>query len=259
MAIIIPLVYQNRSVAYNESMSTRRAKQLIYGALYLVLLAALVAIVYFAVKLITPAPVVVAPCTSNCMPTDASAITTSTVQTFVSSAGHYTFLVQIANTSPGYAAQYFDYSINLYDASGTVIQSVSGSSFVYANETKYLVVPNVAIATPFVGAGLVITNPYWVASATLGSLPQFNTENIVTDAASSTVSVSGQIANANISTFRYVFVDVIFTGADGSPAGASQTEIDNVAPGNTVDFSVMYPQTGGINPAASRVLVYGLK
>ncbi len=236
MAIIIPLVYQNAVLPYNVFMSTRRAKQLIYGALYLVLLAALVAVVYFVVKLIVPTPVTVAPCTSDCMPTDASAIVTSTVQTFVSSPGHYTFLAQIANTSPGYAAQYFDYAIDLYDASGTVIQSIPESSFVYASETKYLVVPNVAIAAPFVSAGLVIANPYWVASATLGSLPQFSKENIVTGATSSTVSVSGQIANANISTFRYLFVDVIFTGTNGSPAGASQTEIDNVAPGNTVDF-----------------------
>jgi hypothetical protein len=259
MAIIIPLVYQNRSVAYNVLMSTRRAKQLIYGALYLILLVALVAIVYFLVRLIAPAPVTVAPCTENCMPVDASAIVTSTVQTFVSSTGRYTFLAQIANTSPGYAAQYFEYAIDLYDASGTVIQSIPGSSIVYASETKYLVVPNVAIATPPVSVGLVITNPSWAASASLGSLPQFSTENITTGATSSTVSVSGQVANANISTFRYLFVDVIFTGTNGSPAGASQTEIDNVAPGKTVDFSVMYPQTGGINPAASRVLVYGLK
>jgi hypothetical protein len=240
-------------------MSTRRAKQLIYGALYFILLAALVAVVYFAVRLVAPAPITVTPCTSDCIPTDASAIVTSTVQTFVSSPGHYTFLTQIANTSPGYAAQYFDYAIDLYDASGTVIQSIPESSFVYASETKYLVVPNVAIVTPFVSTGLVITNPYWVPSATLGSLPQFSTENIATGVTSSTVSVSGQIANANISAFRYVFVDVIFTGTNGSPAGASQTEIDNVAPGKTVDFSVMYPQTSAIDLAASQVLVYGLK
>jgi hypothetical protein len=239
-------------------MSTRRAKQLIYGVLYLILLIALVAIVYFMVRLVAPAPVAVAPCTENCMPVGASAIATSTVQWFLSSPGHYTFLTQIANTSPGYAAQYFDYAIDLYDASGTVIQSIPGSSFVYANETKYLVVPNVAAVTP-ISVGLVITNPSWVPSATLGALPQFNQENITTGMTSSTVSVSGQIANTNLSSFRYVFVDVIFVGTDGSPAGASQTEIDNVVPNKTVDFSVLYPQTGAINPALAQVLVYGLK
>jgi hypothetical protein len=240
-------------------MSTRHAKQLIYGAFYLILLALFVWLVYLVVMLFNPAPTVVAPCTENCIPTDASAIVTSTVRSFVSSPGHYTFLAQIANTSGGYAAQYFNYSIDLYDASGTVLQSIPGSSFIYASETKYLVVPNVAVATPFVSAGVVISNSYWVPSATLGAPPQFNKENITTGATSSTVSVSGQITNSNISTFRYVYVDVLFKGADDSPAGASQTVLNNVGPNKTVDFSVLYPQTGAINPAANQVLVYGLK
>ena len=246
-------------MAYNVLMSTRRAKQLIYGALYLVLLVALVAVIYFVVRFVAPAPVVVTPCTENCIPVDASAIATTSLQAFVSAPGHYTFLTQIANTSGGYAAQYFDYSINLYDASGTVIQSIPESSFVYANETKYLVVPNTALSVPFINAGIAIANVYWVPSATLGALPQFSKENLSTGATSSTVSVSGQITNSNISTFRYVYVDVIFSGADGSPAGASQTVLNNIAPGNTVGFTVLYPQTGAINPAANQVLVYGLK
>ncbi|MDR3582140.1 MAG: hypothetical protein P4L67_02590 [Candidatus Pacebacteria bacterium] len=239
-------------------MSTRRAKQLIYGVLYLIILMALVALVYFVVQLVAPAPAAVAPCTENCMPVGASAIVTSTVQTFVTAPGHYTFLTQIADASAGYAAQYFDYSIDLYNASGTVVQSIPGSSFIYANQTKYLVVPNVT-APAFVGAGVSISNVYWVPSATLGALPQFSKENITTVMVTSPVSVSGQITNSNLSTFRYVYVDVIFLGADKRPIGASQTVLNDVAPNSTVDFSVLYPQTGAIDPTANQILVYGLK
>ncbi len=252
-------VYQNRSVAYNEPMSIRRAKQLIYGALYLVLLVAFVAVIYFIVGLFTPKAPVAVSCTGECMPVGADSITTSTVQAFVSSPGHYTFLGRITNTNSDYAAEYFDYAIDLYDASGTVIQSIPGSSFVYASQTKYLMAPNVTVPAPFISAGIVISNVYWVTSATLGVAPQFSVENVTTNMASSTVSVSGQLTNSNIATFNYVYIDVIFTGSDGSPVAASQTELSNVAPNKTVDFSVLYPQTGGINPAANQILVYGLK
>lgn len=241
-------------------MSTRRAKQLIYGALYLILLVFLLWIAYLVVMLFVPKAPVVVSCTENCMPVGADSIATSTVHTFVSSPGHYTFLVQIVNTSTAYAAEYFDYSIDLYDASGTVVQSVPGRSFIYASESKYLVVPNVAISAPFISAAIAsFSNVSWVPSATLGVAPQFSKQNVTTGGTSSTVSVSGRIANINIANFRYVYVDVIFVGADGSPAGASQTILNNVAPNKAVDFSVIYPQTGGINPAANEVLVYGLK
>jgi hypothetical protein len=193
------------------------------------------------------------------MPVGADSIATTTVRTFITSPGHYTFLEQIANTNEDYAAEYFDYSIDFYNASGTVIQSIPGSSFIYANQTKYLVVPNQTVADPGVATGFTIKNVYWVSGDTLGALPQFNVQNLQTGATSGTVSVSGQITNGAIATFKYVFVDVIFKGADGGPIGATQTEIDNVGPGQTVPFSVFYPANAAINPANSQPFVYGIK
>ncbi len=240
-------------------MSTRRAKQIIYGALYAVILVLVCAAIYGIFRLFSPATPVVVPCTSDCVPVGADSITTSTVATFITSPGHYTFLEQIVNTNQDYAAEYFDYSIDFYDASGTVIQSVPGSSFIYANQTKYLVVPNQVVADPGVAMGFTINNVYWVSGDTLGVLPQFNVQNLQTGMTSTTVSVSGQITNDAIAAFQYVFVDIIFKGADGGPVGATQTDIDNVTPGQTVNFSVFYPASAAINPANNQVLVYGIK
>jgi len=240
-------------------MSTRRAKQLIYGVFYLVILALIVAAGYGIFRLFSPVAPVTPPCTSNCMPVGANSIATSSVQVFVTSPGHYTFLEQIVNTNENYAAQYFDYSIDFYNASGTVIQSIPGSSFIYANQTKYLVVPNQTVADPGVATGFTIKNVYWVSGDTLGALPQFNVQNLQASMTSGTVSVSGQITNTAIAAFQYVFVDVIFKGADGGPVGATQTEINNIGAGQTVPFSVFYPASAAINPANSVPFVYGLK
>lgn len=240
-------------------MSTRRAKQIIYGAFYLVFLALICAAIYGIFRLVSPAAPAVASCTSDCMPVGAGSIATSSVQTFITSPGHYTFLEQIANTNEDYAAEYFDYAVDFYDASGTVIQSIPGSSFVYGAQTKYLVVPNQTVADPGVATGFTVSNVYWVASSTLGALPQFNVQNLQTGMTSTTASVSGQITNTAIATFQYVFVDVIFAGPDGSPVGATQTELNDVGPDQTVNFSASYPANAAINPANHQVLVYGIK
>lgn len=240
-------------------MSTRLAKQIIYGALYIVILALFVGAVYGIFRLFSPAAVAPVVCTENCMPVGADSIATTSVKTFITSPGHYTFLEQITNTNEGYAAEYFDYDIDFYDASGTVIQSVPGSSFIYPNQTKYLVVPNQMVANPGVGMGFTIKNVYWVSGDTLGALPMFAVQNQQVGMTSSTVSVSGQITNTAIAAFKYVFVDIIFKGPNGEPVGATQTEINNVGAGQTVDFSVSYPANAAINPANSQPFVYGLK
>lgn len=243
-------------------MSTRRAKQIVYGMFYILLWAIFAAVVWFAVTLVAPAAPVVVPCTvSTCAPTGTAPLAVSPVQTFLSSPGHYTFLVQVQNTDPAYAASYFDYAVNLRDASGTVLQSFPGSSFIYAGQSKYLVVPNAAVGEPFVSADLTIADAYWAATPSLGSIPSFAYENMAAGSTSSTVSVSGELTNANLSATRYVFVDVIFLDGSGNPVGASQTELNNVAPNQTVNFSVAYPQTqaGSIDPAKSSVFIYGLK
>ena len=241
-------------------MSTRRAKQIVYGMFYLVLWAVFIAVIWFAVKLFVPSAPAVAPCTtSTCAPTSTAPISVSPVVTFLSSPGHYTFLAQVQDTDPDYAVSYFDYSIDLEDSSGTVLQSVPENSFIYAGQTKYLVVPNVEVSQPPVNVSLSVKDAYWTATSSLGTIPAFTTENLTAGETSSTVSVGGEITNTNLSVTRYVFVDVIFVGTDGSPAGASQTELNNVAPDQIVNFSVAYPQTGSIDPTKSQVVVYGIK
>lgn len=241
-------------------MSTRRAKQIIYGMFYFVIWVAFIAVVWLAVRFIAPSAPAATPCTvSTCAPTSTAPISVSPVTTFLSSPGHYTFLAQVQDTDPDYAVSYFDYSIDLEDSSGTVLQSIPENSFIYAGQTKYLVVPNVEIPQAPVNVVLSVKDAYWAATSSLGTIPAFTTENLTTGETSSTVSVSGEITNANLSVTSYVFVDVIFIGGDGSPVGASQTELNNVAPNQTVDFSVEYPQTGPIDPTKSQVVVYGIK
>jgi hypothetical protein len=246
-------------------MSTRRAKQLIYGTLYALIVLAVVGVIY----LLFIRPFVVAstpvPCAlGECAPTSTTPIVAGGVSTFITSPGHYTFLAQATDQSPDYGVLTLNYSIDLENASGTVLQSIPGISFIYPSQSKYLAILNQPVSQPFDHASLVITGASWLASSTIGSIPaiapnQFALQNIQAATASTTVSVGGQLVNSSVATFEQVLVMVIFNDPNGSAIGVSQTELGNVGPGTTNTFSVIYPNEPNINPALNQIIIYALR
>jgi hypothetical protein len=240
-------------------MSTRRAKQLIYGALYVLIFLAIVGVVYLI--LIRPfIPTAPAPCTSGCMPVGVSSINTSTVSVFETSPGHYTFLAKANNIDPDFGIENLNYSIDLLNTSGTVIQSLPAlPTYLYPGQNKTLVVLNQAISQQFQSVALDIKSGTWITSAAMGVSPTFITQNIQTGSTPTNVTVSGQIVNSDIATYDQVSVIVLFKDASGEYIGATATEIDNVGPGVTAPFSVMYPASTAVDPANNDVFVYGIR
>lgn len=245
-------------------MSTRRAKQLIYGTLYIVIALMFCGALYLLIRYqFTGAPVAV--CTpSSCAPTSTAPISAGKVWTFVTSPGHFTFLAQAINQNTDFGASTLDYEINLYDTSGTVVQSIPASSFIYPTQSKYFAVLNQSVSSPFDYASLVFTDASWLPSSTIGTIPsvapgQFAVQNVQSSIASTTVSVSGQIVNTSVVSYGQVLILVIFNDPDGNPIGVSQTELNDVGAGATNNFSVIYPAETNINPALNQVIVYALR
>ncbi len=247
-------------------MSIRLAKQIIYGAFY-VLVWALVVWVGYAI-FFHPAPPAVPAAV-------AQPISVLSVNEFISSPGHATFLAKIANLNSGLAAQYFSFSFNLLDGSGTVAQSFPGGSFLYPNEVKYIALVNqpvgsgLAANTTSAGAATILTltiptsTTEWVASSSLGVPPALTILNLSTTISSSSAGgapgvalATGDLENNDTATFTHIFIIAVFKDANGNPVGASQTEIDSIAPNQTENFSVSYPAISGINPAATEVQAY---
>lgn len=237
-------------------MSTRTAKQIIYGTLYGLIWLAIFAGIYYAfVKPAITPPACTGPL---CGIGAAQPLATSTVYTFTTSPGSATYLAEVTNDDSDLGATAIDYSFDFYDASGTLLQSIPGSSFIYPNQVKYLLVPNEAPISAS-SISLDIHDATWAASSTMGTTPQFTFQNIGTQTGSTTVSVSGQITNNDIASFDQVLIIVVFKDGSGNPLGASQTELDNFAPNTTQNFSVIYPAVPGINPANNEIVAYALR
>ncbi len=245
-------------------MSTRTAKQLIYGTLYALFWIVIIGGIYLVfIHPFMSAPV--AACTpSTCAPTSTAPLSASLVATLVTSPQHDTFVGQIVNSDPGYGAQLVNYEVDFYDASNTILQSIPGQSFIYPNQNKYVIIPNQSVSVPFDHSALNIVSAVWIASGTMGSDPtvaggQFALENLDASAASTTVSVGGELTNTSIASYSQVFVVVLFKDVNGDIIGASQTELDNVTAGETANFSVIYPMEPNINPAVNQPIVYAIR
>ncbi len=243
-------------------MSIRRAKQLIYGALYVLILIFFAGIFYIIfIRPITSGPAVAICTPSTCAPTSTAVFGTSTVLMFMTSPGHYTFLTNVVNSDANFGAQMLNYQIDFYDANNALIGSIPAQSFIYPSQSKYLLVPNVAISQTVDHAAIEIASASWTPSSTLGDIPQFVLQNTQASVLSSTtVAVSGQLTNANIGSYEKVVVLVVFNnGNPNNPIGASQTEIDNVSAQLTTNFSVMYPAPPNIAPVNNQIIVYALR
>jgi len=257
-------------------MDTRRTKQIIYGVVYLVVLIAVVGGGYFLFLKPTPSCFdhkqdggetgvdCGGPCAAVCIPANLSGISTvGGVSILTSSSSNDTFLVQIANANAGFAAQSFNYSFQLYDASGTLLASIPGESFLYAGEVKYLIAPNVAAPATLDHATLAITNVDWVPAAAMGFVPSWGSDNrpemTGNSISSTTVSVTGTLTDSDTATFTNVLVVAVFKDAAGDVVGASQTELDSIAPNQTTDFTVMYPATPNLDPALTALYAYALR
>lgn len=258
-------------------MDLKRTKQLIYGAFYLVIWI----LIFFAVyrSFFYTAPSCFdgkqdqgetgidcgGPCAKACIPMNLSTISAiANPQVFLSSPGHYTLLGQVANANPGFAAQSFSYEFDLYDAEDTLIGTVAGNSFMYSAETKYIVAPNIAVATDTVDhATLNIGTIVWVPAATLGLVPNWGSQGepqvVGSNFASSTVTVNGQITDDDVAAFNNILIVAIFKDGNGNPIGASQTEVDSIAPNQTENFSVSYPTDPAIAPALTTLYAYALR
>lgn len=242
-------------------MTARKAKQIVYGALYLVILVLIGGGAYalFAPKApaAPPAP------SSNCPGPACSAegIVVGGFSKFISSPGYDTLLARVENHNTGFAAQSFHYSFDLYNASGTLLHSYPGNSFLYGGEVKYLVLPNIPVPAQFAQGKVAISDPVWVAAQSMGIAPQFGNPLPVTGSsvAAGTISVQGALTDGDPSAFATIMVVAVFYGRDGIAVGASQTQLDGIAPGETKAFSVAYPYEPNIDPRATKLYAYAMR
>ena len=235
---------------------SRHVKQVLYGTFYLIILVAIGAGIYFL--WFRPGPSCFdgiqdqgeqgvdcgGPCARQCAAVNTQPIVPlGGVNFFSPLAGSESVLVKLENANASSGAPSFNYTITLYGAgSSTTVASISGSSFIYPNEVKYIVVPNEPVSSAVASGTITIGNVQWLDASHMGPSPAFSFTNVTyTPGQNGFVTVSGNITNGSVSSYAPVIIDAVFKDAFGTPVGASQTQIDSLAAGATQPFSISYP------------------
>ncbi len=264
-----------KKIGYNIHMSFRRARQLIYGAFFAALWYLVIAGGYYLFA--KPAPTCFdniknqnetgvdcgGVCAKVCVPTGIRPITLlpgERVISYQTDSSHISFIAHIENPNSTYAARNFVYHILLYDDQDSLVATFSGSSFIYGGEIKYVLLPRVVLpGVRFSKVYFTVDTPAWISSSDFRGPPKFVVSSITPVVSVHTITVNGELTNRDIVTFPKASIVVIFTGQYGQVAGASQTEVEDIAPNQNVPFSVIYPAISDANLPATKVYVYAAR
>lgn len=254
-------------------MSSRRIKQAAYGVFYLAIFGGIIAGVYFL--FLKPAPSCFdnvqnqgelgvdcgGPCAKLCIPSTLQPISSLTVKVLPLPNGNATVLARVGNANTDFAANSFDYTIALYNnISTTSVRLLPGTSFLYANETKYIIVPNEAVSASVDHATISFGAVDWVPASRLGAPPQFTFSNVTTASAGQGLfAITGRVTDNDVSAFNSVVVVAVFKDAVGNIVGASQTVLDAMSPNATQDFRIQYPVLSNINVQGTELAAYALR
>ncbi len=249
----------------------RTFKQIAYGLLYLVILAAILYAVYLI--WLKPAPSCFnnvqdqneqgidcgGVCTKFCLPSGLSDIEISgQAQIFHPATSSISVMAEVQNKNADTAAEDLPYKFVFYDNQGNILHEIDGNSFIYASEIKYIAEFNRNFPDAFkiVTVSFSIGETKWVPKS-LFSQPQLVKQSLNTTSSASGVTASGNFINSGTVPVRKVTILAVFYGKFGQPAGISGSEIDDAAPGQQYSFSVFHPALTNVDTPKTQVYFYG--
>lgn len=238
-------------------MPRRFAKQLLYGGLFLLIFIGVVFVIYSLFFRSEPSCFDMkqnqreegidcgGPCENVCLPEGFRQIELiDGVKLFRPAAGRLSILADIQNPNEAVAARNFEYRFEIYDDGGKLIRRATGRSFIYSREVKRLA-EFLKLGTADLGAvsrvEFQIENAEWVRADDFPK-PAITVQEQRLNAGGDALQVTGRIANSDTVRFPAVTVLAVFYGQLGKPVGVSETELDDLMPGESRQFTIAHPR-----------------
>lgn len=257
----------------------RHVKQLIYGILYLAILAGFFGGIY-AWKRPTPT------CFDNsknqnetgvdcggvcarvCIPVDIAPLAQSGDPKLIllnipsssqAAAPRVSVVAKIENTNLEFGASSFAYVFKIYDRSGAEIASFPGRSFIYPAEIKHLALLNEVLPASSSPASAVLTmwNPIWVPIIKFPR-PELRIQTVRTSEANGNLVTQGVLVNQDSIDFPTVYLTAVYYDPSGAVVGVSGTERNNMTVGESREFALFHPLIPNAAPEKTQVFVTAL-
>jgi hypothetical protein len=181
------------------------------------------------------------------------------VHVFYAGSEGASILAKIENPNFELAAREFDYTFTLYGRDGAALGTRRGTSFIYAREVKYLLLPNTGIPAPDIGeVEVTFRAPEWVPKEEFPA-PRLVVQNFTTRIGREGVEVAGILRNNDAVIFPRVQALSLLYGQFGQPTGASFVELRDLAPSEARPFTILHPPVPHLDPEKTEVVVSALR
>jgi hypothetical protein len=162
----------------------------------------------------------------------------------------YDVVSKISNPNDSVGASSFDYVFNLKDASGKVIATGIGTSFILPSDTRYVAKLGLAVdskAVP-VSVDFSISNVIWGKLANIGK-PQLGVynKNFGSNMASEGIEADGVIRNESSYDLKKIEAVILLRNDKGRIIAINTTERDSIRAGQEQNFQVTWPYLLGTN------------
>lgn len=234
-------------------MTPRLVKQLLYGTLYILVIAFIFWLIY--IFFLKPAPTCFdriknqgetgidcgGPCPA-CEITQLKPLTVDWAMALPARTNEISLLGEITNTNSNFGAQNFSYQFKVIGPFGSLLKTVNGQSFIYPGEIKYILEPALMINLKDVArVELSITPSSIIWKET--TRPNLTYNSVKTAISNQTVSVKGIIKNDNPLLISQVKIMAILYNSSGNNIlNASFTTITDLKGQEERLFSIELPK-----------------
>ncbi|MDP3014834.1 MAG: hypothetical protein Q8N28_00195 [bacterium] len=162
---------------------------------------------------------------------------------------------EIKNSNLNYAADYFSYTVDVYDNGGVKIKSLMKNSFIYAGEIKYLVEPVEIDSKKIKEIKISFSNINWKLNEEFKK-PITQLREIKTES----TAVSGFITNNNAFRLSKIRIFGFLYNQYGILISASKTELENVPAFEEKFFKINFPKnTTDIDSSKTKVYAEAIR
>ncbi len=189
-------------------------------------------------------------CARLCLPDDIAPLTGAALRVMHPAPGTLAVFSELVNSNPDWSADNVNYRLDLYDASGVKLGALlSPATFVYAAQKKQLAdFWQDPAADKVSRAEFVLSAPEWLPRARFFP-PQIAVQSSALATSSLGIQVTGKVRNKDTVSLSGVQVLVVFYDKYRFPLGVSRTELSALPPGESEDFTVLYPALPALDPA----------
>lgn len=184
-------------------------------------------------------------CGGSCTPCDIKNLIpldeASPARIFSLASGKAFALFKVENQNTTYHAMPFSYTVNVLDLNGVNVESWTGSDFLFAGESRYILETRITPPVRSIGSvSIQMNDPVW-RSVNDVVPPSLSLGDIKTDVGSSWLRVSGTIKNGSSFSANDVRVVAILHSKSGAELFASQTILTSVPGFGSGSFTISFP------------------